>query len=274
MKKHRIIRTAAAVAGVAAFAGISQSSLAQTLIDQWNFNEASGTTAANSVGGGASATLMGNATFNGSGSVTLNGTSGTYINLPANALNGLTAVTLEGWFTYSVPNNNVHLFSIDNGGGTGGGAYLRFNIADSGNGNGSTNFLENTGTPTHKLQGNQVLPQNQLLNISVVYDPGNNYEAIYYNGVLESSYSGALVALGSISQNAFTLGKSPWAAYGDPYLTGTIDQFSVYDGALSGSQIAANFATGPTPVPEPSTLAFSGMGGLALLGLLRRRSLR
>ena len=252
----------AVIGGFAVFACASASAQT-TLIDQWNFNETSGTTAANSVGGGGNANLMGNATFNGSGSVALDGSSGTYINLPANALNGLSAVTLDGWFTYSVPNNNVHLFSVDDGTGTG-GTYLRFNIADSGNGNGSTNFLENTGTPTQKLMGNQVLPQNQLLNISVVYDPGNNYEAIYYNGVLENSYSGTLVALSSIPQTEFTLGKSPWSGYGDPYLTGTIDQFSVYNGALTSSQIANNYAAGTVPVPEPGTGAIL-MGGIGML---------
>lgn len=265
---HKIL---ALVGSAAVFAGTSAS--AQTLIDQWNFNESSGTTAANSVNGGASATLMGNAVFNGSGSVTLDGTSGTYINLPANALNGLTAVTLEGWFSYSVPNNNVHLFSIDDGSGTG-GTYLRFNIYDSGNGNGGTNFLENTGTPIVKTMGNQVLPQNQLLNISVVYDPGNNYEAIYYNGTLEKSYTGTLPALSSIPQTEFTLGKSPWSSYGDPYLNGTIDQFSVYNGALSGSQIAADFAAGPVPVPEPGTCALLAGGfGILLTSFRIRRKL-
>ena len=273
MKKNSILRTTASLAALAALTAIPQSSPAQSLIDQWNFNETSGTTAANSVGGGASATLMGNAAFNGSGSVRLDGTSGSYINLPANALNALTAVTFDGWFSYSVPNNNVHLFSIDNGTGTG-GTYLRFNISDTGNGNGGTNFLENTGSPTIKLLGDQVLPQNQLLDISVVYDPANNYEAIYYNGTIESSYTGTLVALSSIPQTEFTLGKSPWSAYGDPYLNGTIDQFSVYDGALSGSQIAANFAAGPTTVPEPSSIACGIVGGMALLGLYRRRHAR
>jgi hypothetical protein len=272
MKTFNPTKSLGILAGVAALAGAPWSGTAQSLLDQWNFNETSGTTAANSVGGGASATLMGQAAFNGSGGVTLNGTSGTYISMGSGLLTGVTAVTFEGWFSFSVPNNNVHLFSLDNGAGTG-GDYLRFNIYDTGNGNGGTNYMEENGSPVNKLLGNQVLPQNQLLNIAVIYDPANNYEAIYLNGALESSYTGTLPALTTVPENLFTLGKSPWSAYGDPGLNGTIDQFSIYNGALQGSQIASDFAAGPAPVPEPSSIAL-GAGGLMLVGWLRRRSTR
>jgi hypothetical protein len=282
MKKQSIIRTATVLAGVAALAGISQSAPAQVLIDQWNFNETSGTTAYNSVAGGANATLMGGATFDGSGKVVLNGTSGTYINLGGGLLTGLSSVTFEGWFSYSVPNNNVHLFAFDDGTGTGtyngggwNGNYLRYNLYDTGNGHGGVHFVEipNLGNPNGGvLSGTGVLPQNQLLHAAVVYDPVNGVESLYVNGALQSTVTGSLAPLSSISENRGTLGASPWSAWGDPYLTGAIDQFSIYSGALSGSQIAADFAAGPVLVPEPSSVAL-GIGGLALLGLRRRRSL-
>ena len=262
------------LAGAAILAGVPLCGTAQ-LVDQWNFNETSGTTAANSVGSGPSAALMGNATFNGSGGVTLNGSSGTYVNLGTGLLSGMSSATFEGWFTYSVPNNNVHLFSFDDGSGTGsGGTYLRYNVYDSGNNHGGTNFIESIqgwGGPI--LHGGQVLPQNQEIFVAAVYDPANNTESLYLNGQLSSTYSGALAPLSAFASSIGSLGRSPWFAYGDPYLNGTIDQFSIYNGALSSSQISADFAAGPVTVPEPSSVAL-GIGGVALMGVLRRRNSR
>jgi hypothetical protein len=62
------------------------------------------------------------------------------------------------------------------------------------------------------------------------------------------------------------LGRSQW---NDPVFTGRFNEFRIYNHALSDAEVAANFAAGPTPVPEPEVLA------LALVGfgawMLRRR---
>lgn len=264
MKKYSIIPTAAALAALAAFVGL-QSASAQTLIHQWNFNETSGTSAANTVGGGPSATLLGGATFNGAGGVTLNGTAGTYISLGSGRLNGLTSVTFEGWVS-DTGVNNTHLFSFDD---SPWGTYLRFNLGDTGNGHNGSAFIEPiVGWGGAVLNGTS-LADNTLNHIAVIYDPVAGYEAFYVNGVLNASYTGSLNALSNYGSLGGSLGRSPWADFGDPFLNGTIDQFSIYDGVLSESQIAANFAAGPVAVPEPSSAAL-GIAGACLLGLYRR----
>ena len=263
MNKTIMTRIAAIAAGIVA---ASVSAQAQTLIDQWNFNETSGTTAANAVGGGASASLMGGATFNGSGQAVLNGTAGTYIDL-GNALNSQTSVTLECWFNYTQVADRAPLIT---GLGSLGNYYLRYSLYDTSyqspnayleannawSGGGTT--LAQTGAPA----------QNTLEQVAIVYDPANSFQAIYVNGVLAASASGALLGLNSIAGNDLVLGQSAFG--GDPTLTGTIDQFSIYNGAVSGTQIATDFANGPVAVPEPASLAI-GLGGLALAGLFRRR---
>ena len=271
MKKTNKIM--AVIGGVAVFAGASAS--AQTLIDQWNFNETSGTTAANTVGGGASASLMGGATFNGSGGVALNGTTGTGISLGSGLLNGLTSVTFEGWFSYTGAANNP-LFSFNNN-NIWSGTYLRFNL----NGHSGNDYIEPiSGWGGHVLNGTP-LANNTLNHIAVIYDPSASYEAIYVNGSLATSYSGAPADVPALSNYAGfngSIGLSPWiSANGytpdDPYLNGTIDQFSIYNGALSGSQIAADFAAGPAPVPEPGTCAMLAGGiGMLLAGFRLRKN--
>ncbi len=264
MKKYNILPTTTALAALAACVGLHTAS-AQTLIHQWNFNETSGTSAANTVGGGPSATLMGGATFNGSGGVTLNGTSGTYINLGSGRLSGLTSVTFEGWVSDNGA-NNTHLFSFDD---SPWGTYLRFNLGDTGNGHGGSAFIEPIVGWGGTVLNGTALADNTLNHIAVIYDPVAGYEAFYVNGVLNASFSGPLNALSNYGTLGGSLGRSPWADFGDAFLNGTIDQFSIYDGALAESQIAANFAAGPVAVPEPSIAAL-GILGTALLGFYRR----
>jgi hypothetical protein len=259
------------IGAAAVFAGTSAS--AQTLIDQWNFNETSGTTAANSVGGGASATLMGGATFNGSGSVALVNIVGSpgsqYIDL-GNALNGLTSVTMECWFNYTQNSDRNPLITAL---GSSANYYLRYNLYDSSyqapnayaeannSWGGGGNTLAESGAPA----------QNSLQNVTIVYDSANSQEAIYLNGVSVASHSGTLLGLNSIGGSDLELGRSAFTS--DTGLNGTIDQFSIYNGALSGSQITANFAAGPAPVPEPSTCAMLAGGfGMLLAGFRMRKN--
>ena len=62
-----------------------------------------------------------------------NETSGTNV---TDSVGGLTAITIDTWFSFTVPNNNVCLFSVDNGSGAGlGGSYFRYDLFISGSRN-------------------------------------------------------------------------------------------------------------------------------------------
>ncbi len=228
---------------------MQMASPAANLVSRYSFNEASGTNVTDSVGG-YTATLRGGSSFDGTGKVVLNGTN-SYVNLPSAQLNGLSAITMEAWFSFTVPNNNVCLLSIDGGVNSGGsGSYLRYNVYDSGNGHGGTNFFEGiVGWGGDLLHGGSVLPTNNTqVHVTLIYDPVNGVKSIYLNGVLSSTFSGSLSALSSYPQTGFALGRSPWG--GDPYLKGAINEFRVYSGVLSDTEIADNNTAGPDTIPQ------------------------
>ena len=68
------------------------------------------------------------------------------------------------------------------------------------------------------------------------------------------------------------LGRSAYP--GDGMINGTIDEFRIYNNALSSSQVAADAAAGPNTVltPEPASLALFGVAGASLLLIRRRRA--
>jgi hypothetical protein len=63
------------------------------------------------------------------------------------------------------------------------------------------------------------------------------------------------------------LGRSQWP---DPVFDGLYNEFNIYDHALSPTEVAANFAGGPVPVPEP-VIAASWFAVVAAYALRRRR---
>ncbi len=94
-------------------------------------------------------------------------------------------------------------------------------------------------------------------------DGTNTY--LYVNGALAHTFTGAAIDISG------TTGLG--GLHGDPSFTdqlpGNILGFAAYDSQLSATEIAAHSAAFVRAVPEPSTTALLGLGGLALI--LRRR---
>jgi hypothetical protein len=247
------------------------------LVHDYKFNETSGTTAADSVGG-ATGTLNGDATFSGTGSLVLSGNVGSSVTLPAGILSGLDEVTIEAWATFpGTINTWANLFAFGN---------TDLIAFDPNNGAGE-NYLvcgAHTGGLTTSLNFGQGVPgsagerdaaaagvlDNQTnVHVVAVFHPLAGYESLYINGTLAATTTilntliDPVAAQGATFTNksilAYTLGADPLNYIGqslylaDPGLLANIDEFRIYSTPLTAAQVKADYALGPNQVIGTST---------------------
>ena len=253
------------------------------LVNQYTFNDGT----ANDSVGSADATLMGTASVSGGALVLTGGGPGnSYADLGAGLASAAGAggtagaVTTETWVTFNAHADWAVIFSFGNSGpdamDNDGGDGTYWQLIPQNGINGELRSTNHTGIP-----GAEVGTDAGAMLTGVEYHIVNVLNANL--GTNELYIDGVLIATGGIQagfdpntydQDINTagvqvgdtqnwLGRSQW---GDSSLDGSINEFNVYDSALSANEVAANFANGP--VPEPGSLALLGLGGLAIF---RRR---
>jgi len=199
--------------------------------------------------GGANGTLNGSASVSGA-KLVLDGATGSFLDLPGGLLNLRTnaAITLEAWTTIDAANGTwARLFEF--GDGNAGGSDL-FCAPQIGGGFIHWGIAQNYGTV-------RILDQSQswsgtTMHHTWIINPATAQLESYTNGVLEFAIQNAPSANSGIPTNVAWLGKSPFA---DPYLTGSIDEFRIYNGALTPQEIAMTELSGPnSTVRDPGTL--------------------
>lgn len=238
-----------------------------TLIHRYSFTS----DASDSVGS-ADGTFNGDATVSG-GQLVLDGTQGSSVTLPAGILSGLNEVTIETWATFpSTINPYANLCAFGNTDFNGAGEnYLTFS-PHTGGLTAQANFGQGDPGNSGERDAVQDTVYDGLTNlqIAIVYHPEAGYEAFYTNGVECASismfndlidpvaYIGPTFTNGSILP--YTLGSDAVNYIGqslyntDPGLQANIDEFRIYNGALSASQIAADNALGPNQLIGTSTV--------------------
>jgi hypothetical protein len=85
----------------------------------------------------------------------------------------------------------------------------------------------------------------------------------YANGVLLNGPSGVTGTGSTLADLSLAASIGQWS--GDRFLSGALDEFAIYDFALSDAQVAAHFAA----IPEPSSLALLAFGMISMF-LFRR----
>ncbi len=227
-----------------------------THVHRYSFSETSGTTVADSLGGPAwNGTLPGGGTFS-NGQLTLSSNAQQYVSLPAGIAAVLDDFTIETWVKLNSTANWNRIFDFGNNTTTymfltpqnGSTSRLRFAITTSGNGG------------EQQIDGAAALTAGVWHHVAVTLH--GNTGVLYLNGVPVGTNSAMTLkpaSLGSTANNY--IGKSQWT---DPYLNGVIDEFRIYDVALSSAEIAATFALGPNQLLSTNSPTL----GLSLSGTI------
>ena len=193
--------------------------------------------------GGANGTLHGTATVSG-GQLVLDGSSGCYLSLPGSLINISTnpAVTIEAWVTFGNATAWAELFAFgntNNGNGVnniacvpceGGGGFDNWGLTEN---------LPNGRTPAWAHGWHNV-----TAHITSVLDPATGTISVYRDGVLEVAEYDATSPVSGIATNYAFIGRSVYDA--DPYLPASIDEFRIYNGALTPAQVALTQLGGPS----------------------------
>ncbi|MDD5262303.1 MAG: family 16 glycosylhydrolase [Methylacidiphilales bacterium] len=201
-----------------------------------NFNDSVGT---------ANGTLNGSASISGGALQLSGGSNGTaYGSLPTSVMSGLTSASFEGWFTESAVANWEKVFFPGN---TDTSSFLGLTSSQGTDGHSRVDFLA-TGSSQQAVAGPLVSTGTKYY-FACVYDGVGNIQSLYIAPAGGSLGSPVTTSLGgknvsNINFVEFWLGRSPFG--GDQDFAGSIDEFRIYNGALTASQIAANYAAGPT----------------------------
>jgi len=231
--------------GLSATESVTVSNAPVTLTHRYTMNETSGTTATDSIGGSSwNGTLPNGGTF-GSGQLAFSSASQQYLKLPGGILSGYQAATIEMWINNisgaATSPPYVYLFSFGNTDSGGSGYdYIFFNpnlaraaisAVDPGfDGEQGGDLPSSLGTAAN-------------LHLACVFDCPNGAIRIYTNGVLASTFTGITNPLSSVGNQLAYIGRSLYTS--DAYLTWSLQELRIYNGALSAADVAATDALGP-----------------------------
>jgi alpha-L-arabinofuranosidase len=231
------------------------------LVHRYSFSETSGTNVADSIGGPAwNGTLPRGGTF-ASGQLTLSSNSQQYVQLPAGILSNYTAVTIETWATF--PDQlpvYCFFFGFGNTNGSSGMNYIF--CAPQG---GRIAITATNYTGEQNAYGNFDFSFHPNFHVAAVFNPPLGYIALYTNGVLAGINNSVTVPFNSVNDVCSYIGRSLYSA--DPYSDFTLDEFRIYNGALTVNEIAATQVLGPDQLlsaTSPALSASASGGSLTL----------
>ena len=200
-----------------------------------------------------------------------------YVDLPNGMISSLTNVTLEGWYSLSTAQNWGRIFDFGSttggeltgpGGGGEGLDYIQFAATRGTDQNTQRAGIRNNDPLFNGPAGGTVAAAESLADSNVAYTLGARRQAVvvynstggagaapasltvYVDGVQQATTNTA-IQLGNLSDVNNWLGRSNWT--GDANLAGTLEEFRIYDHALTAAEVTQRFNQGPVG-PVPPTL--------------------
>jgi hypothetical protein len=219
--------------------------LQQLLRHRYSFGT-NGMLAADSISG-ADATIVGASAAG--GKVTFDGTSTAYVDLPNGTISALEDASFEIWLTWAGGGPWQRIFDFGNNdepeGGQGVGESYVYLTPSEGSSQGSLRAsftLAGIGAET-TVKAPTALSTDTRQHIALVVDDTNDQLRLYLNGELSAfnGLSGSLSGLNDVNN---------WIArsnYEDAPLGGSVEEFRIYEAALTDAQVAASYIFGPNP---------------------------
>jgi len=173
-----------------------------------------------------------------------------YIALPPNLVSSMGDVTFDFWFTVRTNSPWARIFDLGaSGKGTDphnsgvGSATSGMEFSPEPGGSPNPTWEIRTPAGALYLPTTIALPVGVEHHVTLVYSPNQNIAKVYLDGTLNVS-SGTIPGgtLNTLAEDNTWLGISQWD---DPTLNASIDEFRLYEGALSDAEVAASDAAGP-----------------------------
>ncbi|HET7623793.1 MAG TPA: lamin tail domain-containing protein, partial [Verrucomicrobiae bacterium] len=199
--------------------------------------------------GAANGTLQGGAVVT-NGTLVLDGVD-SFVDLPNNILAGYNSVSIEVWLLDNGSGTWSRVWDFGNStageGAAGTGNAYMFLTLQSGAGTVRGAFTPGTSTSEQIVEWNGHPTLGQLAHIVVTVNGTTHTASLYVNGVPVGSNNSFTLTPDAIGATLNDwIGRSQFSV--DPFFNGAIDEFRIYNDALSPADVRADYQAGPDKI--------------------------